>query len=425
MKEIVRCARALISGVEHRDHSFVVEDGIISSGKQTNVDGAAVREFDTDVIVAPGFINGHSHAYQVLLRGWADDLPFERWRRDALYKVIPRLTPDDIYSIFIFAFGEMLRAGITSVVEFFYLNGAGNEHAEAAIRAAHDVGIHLILARTWMDVQTAPAAFRETVEQATSRTKELIAVHPDVDICVAAHSLHAASREMIRAAADFAKVEDVMLHIHVAEAPYEGEQTRALYGASPVELLDRWDALNERMVAVHAIYLSADEKQLLAKRGARVVHNPTTNQYLGDGVCDVLTFRKLGVPISLGTDADVKPSIIDEMRGASLMQKLARLDGSALDAGSAFDFGTRQGARALRLKGGDLSPGNRADFIVIDASKIDSWSPAINAIVYRGESDWIKQTFVSGKEVYAAGQSSQEHSKAALGKISHTLRLGS
>ena len=423
MKEIVKCARAMVDGHERRDFSFAVEDGTIVDGASVG-SSATVREFDDRVIVAPGMINGHSHAYQVLLRGWADDLPFERWRRNALYKVVPRLSPDDVYWTFVFAFQEMLRAGITTVAEFFYLNGAGNEHAEAAIRAARDAGIRLILARTWMDVQTAPAAFRETIEKAQSRTLELIEAHPDVEICVAPHSLHAASREMIRAACDFAREYDRMLHIHVAEAAYEGEETLALHGATPVSLLDRWDVLNERLIAIHAIYITEEEKKLLATRGARVVHNPTTNQYLGDGVCDIPGLQRFRIPIALGTDADVKPSILDEMRAAALMQKLTLQDGAALGADSVFDFATRQGARALRTTAGTFARGASADYIVIDASAIDPWSPAVNALVYRGESAWVRQTFVRGRQAYDADHASSPQAKAAVAKIARRLDLG-
>ena len=430
MKEVVGCARALVDGVERRNFSFVVEEGVIATAGERPQDlrDATLREFGDDAIVVPGFINGHSHAYQILMRGWADDWPFERWRKDALYRVVPRLTPDDIYWTFVYAFSEMLAAGITTVVEFFYLNGSGNEHAQAAIRAAEDTGINLILARTWMDAQTAPAAFRETIEEAASRTAQLVAANPTTDICVAPHSLHGASREMVQGAAAFAREHDCLLHIHVAEAPYEGERTRALHGASPIDLLDRWDVLDNRLVAIHAIYVSDEEKKLIAKRRSRVVHNPTTNQYLGDGVCDVPTFRKLGVPIALGTDADVKPSLIDEMRAAALMQKLARLDGAALDSSTVFDFATQQGARALGSNGGALSRGKSADYVVLDASKIDPWSPPVNALVYRGEDHWVRQAFVRGRAVYSRGDDPntalREHSRDAVGKIAQRLHLG-
>jgi 5-methylthioadenosine/S-adenosylhomocysteine deaminase len=403
--ELVRCGRALVSGEPREDYAFVVRAGrIVAGGDFRDVRALArdlpARSFPDDRLIVPGFINGHSHAYQILLRGWADDWPFAKWRTDALYRVVPHLTPDDVYWTFVAAFSEMLAAGITSVAEFFYLNGSGNEPAEAAIRAASDTGIRLILARTWMDAEYAPPQFRESVDVAAERTRDLMQRYPDADVCVAPHSLHAASPEMIRAAAQFARDYDCMLHVHVAEAPYEGEETVARFGATPVALLDELGALTERTVAIHAIYLSEREKEMLASAGARVVHNPMTNQYLGDGVCDVVGLRALGVPIGLGTDADVRPSLLDEMRAAALLQKLRALDGAALGAREAFSMGTAEGARALETTGGDLIEGCPADYVVLDASRIDPWSPALNAVVYRGQDAWVQASFVGGRRVY-------------------------
>jgi len=65
-----------------------------------------------------------------------------------------------------------------------------------------------------------------------------------------------------------------------------------------------------------------------------------------------------------------------------------------------FALGTEQGARALGISGGDLLTKRPADYVVLDASKIDPWSPALNALVYRGEDAWVQATFVSGKRVY-------------------------
>ncbi|HET7813605.1 MAG TPA: amidohydrolase family protein [Candidatus Baltobacteraceae bacterium] len=405
MSEIVRCARAMAAGADVRDFAFAVDgDRIAATGTfdelQAAYADASVRTFGEDVIVVPGFINGHSHAYQILLRGWADDLTFERWRSDALYKIVPGLSPDDVYRTFCSAFREMLAAGITTVAEFFYLNGAGNAHAERAIEAANDCGIRLVFARTWMDAQYAPDAFREDIDTAAKRTQDLMAAFPQTHICIAPHSLHAASPDMLRAAAAFAADKQCMMHVHAAEAAYEGAQTYERFGHTPIALLDELGALNERTVAIHAIYIDEREKQLLAQRGARVIHNPMTNQYLGDGICDVTSLQSLGVTMGLGTDADVKPSIFEEMRAASLLQKIARLDGSALGAQTAFDMGTAQGARALNVDAGDLSAGMYADFAVVDAAGIDSWSPAVNALVYRAENGWVRQTFVGGRSVF-------------------------
>lgn len=368
---------------------------------QAKYTGAERISFGEDRIVVPGFINGHSHAYQILLRGRADDLTFDRWRSEHLYRVVPQLTPEQIHDTFLRAFTEMLAAGITTVAEFFYLNGAGNDRAQAAIDAAQETGIRLIFARTWMDGQYAPPEFREDVETARARTQQLMRrASATVQICVAPHSLHAASPEMIRAAAEFAREHACMMHVHAAEAQYEGTQTLARFGFTPIALLDRLHALDDRTIAIHAIYISEDEKKMLAHHGARVIHNPMTNQYLGDGICDVAGLQSCGVLMGLGTDADVKPSLIEEMRAASLLQKIRRLDGSALPAAAAFDLGTSQGGRALNVDAGDLAKGMYADFVAIDAGAIDAWSPAINAIVHRGENAWVRATYVGGRCVY-------------------------
>jgi 5-methylthioadenosine/S-adenosylhomocysteine deaminase len=403
--ELIRCARALVGGEERNDFAFAVRGGRIARAgtyREIAAEGAdlPVRSFPKERLIVPGFVNGHSHAYQILLRGWADDLPFERWRSEALYRVVPQLTADDVYWTFAQAFSEMLAAGITTVAEFFYLNGEGNERAEAAIRAARDTGIRLVFARTWMDASYAPPQFRESIEDATHRTADLMERYPEANVCVAPHSLHAASPEMIRAAYAFARERDCAMHLHLAEAAYEREQVVERYGLTPVRLLREWGVLDERLVAIHAIYADDEEKDLLAAAGARVVHNPMTNQYLGDGTCDTIGLLARGVTMGLGTDADVRPSIFDEMRAASLLQKLAHRDGSVLPARDAFALGTASGARALGLAGGDFRVGDAADYVVLDTTEIDPWSPAVNALVMRGSPAWVRATFVGGSRVY-------------------------
>jgi len=428
MTRIVQCARALAGGEERQEFAFAVDGDRIAAVASLDeltarFPDADLRSHGSDVFLAPGFINGHSHAYQILMRGWADDLPFERWRADALYKVVPQLTPEHIYWTFRLAFDEMLAGGITTVAEFFYLNGAGNAHAQQAIRAAHDAGIRLVFARTWMDAGYAPRAFRETIDQAAERTRALQSEFPNVHICVAPHSLHAASLDMIRAAARFARDADCMMHVHVAEAKYEGAQTLERFGSTPISLLASLDALNERTVAIHAIYVTEDEKHLLAQTDARVVHNPMTNQYLGDGICDVCGLQALGVKMGLGTDANVKPSLIEEMRAASFLQKVARLDASALDARTAVTLGTSQGASALRVDAGDLREGAFADYLVIDAAGVDAWTPLANALAYRAENGWIRETYVGGRCVRTREQPAPAQAFEAIGRLLPSLHL--
>lgn len=405
MTELIRCARAIVGGALFEDFAFLVKDGIIAEAGDFASLGArhatiATRAFPSDRLVVPGFVNGHSHAYQMLLRGWADDRTFEQWRSDALYRVLPRLEPEHLYWLFVAAFSEMLAAGITTVAEFFYLNGFGNAHAEAAIGAARDCGIGLIFARTWMDAPSAPAAFRESVGEAAERTRELCAACPDTRICIAPHSLHGASEAMLREAAAVASAIGCDVHVHVAETESEVALSLERFGTTPVVALDRFGLITERSVVVHAIAVTEEEKNLIAERGARVVRCPTTNFYLGDGLGDVIGFLGRGIPVGLGTDANVKPSILDEMRAAAYEQKARRRDGSALGAAAAYALGTSAGATALGLRAGDLACGLRADFVVLDGRGIDPWSPPVNGLVYRGEAAWVQASFVSGRRVF-------------------------
>lgn len=405
MSELIHCARAVVAGELFEDFAFLIKDGVIAeTGDFASVGvrhpTVATRAFPADRLVVPGFVNGHSHAYQTLLRGWADDRTFEQWRSDALYRVLPRLEPEHVYWLFVAAFSEMLAAGITTVAEFFYLNGFGNAHAEAAIGAARDCGIGLIFARTWMDAPAAPQAFRESAPQAAERTRELCAAHPDVRICIAPHSLHGASEAMLREAAAFASVAGCDVHVHVAETESEVALSLERFGATPVVALDRLGLITERSVVVHAIHVTEEEKNLLAERGARIVRCPATNFYLGDGLGDVIGFLERGISVGLGTDANVKPSILDEMRAASYEQKARRRDGSALGAAAAYALGTAGGAAALGLRAGDLATGLAADFVVLDGRGLDPWSPAVNGLVYRGEAAWVQATFVGGRRVF-------------------------
>jgi 5-methylthioadenosine/S-adenosylhomocysteine deaminase len=137
----------------------------------------------------------------------------------------------------------------------------------------------------------------------------------------------------------------------------------------------------------------------------------------------VHALQQLGIAVGLGTDANVKPSILDEMRAASLLQKIARYDGSALGAKAAFDLGTSQGARALRVEAGDLREGAYADYAVVDLAASDPWIPLCNQIVYRAESAHVRETYVGGRLVRTHTDQAPPQAAAALRSLLPRLHL--
>jgi 5-methylthioadenosine/S-adenosylhomocysteine deaminase len=412
----ITCERALVEGEARGETAILIEDGVIAqvgTPDEVSSQGAVVLEWG-DRAVVPGTVNAHNHSFQSLLRGLGDDLPFLEWRERALYQHGARLDAAGVHVGGLLAFGEMLLHGVTTVCDFFYLNGGSNENAQAVIDAARRLGIRLVLARCFYDWDGAPVAFRETTAQAVANflglsrryhddPRRLVTIHP------APHSLHGASRAMIEAAAGCAVDAGVPLHIHVAEEKYQVEDAQLRYGVRPLYALDAMGVLSERTVAVHGCWFDADERRLLAERGAALVHCPSSNMFLGDGVTDVVDLRALGVRVALGTDggcSNSRVSVFDEMRACALLQKVTQQNGQAISAEKCFAMGTRLGGEVLGLPVGRIAPGYRADLVALDLSDPSLWpqGPLAKNVVYSMSARAIRDVMVDGNLVVEEGR---------------------
>jgi 5-methylthioadenosine/S-adenosylhomocysteine deaminase len=396
------------------DQALLIHDGrLVEVGP---VDKVATPEGVVPVklgrrAVLPGTVNAHNHSFQSLLRGVADDRPFLVWREEALYRYAPRLGLEGTYVGALFAFAEMLLRGVTTVCDFFYLHGGSNDGARAVIRAAEDVGIRLVLARTMYDWEGAPPLFRETVDEAVERTRALHAEvrgRRRVTVLPAPHSPHAASEGMIRAGAALAEELGTPFHIHVAEEPFEVEETLAKYGHTPVRWLDSMGVLGPRACLVHCVHVDADEVALMGRRGARLLYNPNSNMFLGDGITPLTEMLAAGVEVALGTDggcSNSRVSVFDEMRAAALLQKVRHRNGTALDAGTVFRMGTRGGASLLDLPVGALAPGRLADLVAIDLDDLSTLPhlDLLKNVVYSVEPTAIRDVMVDGTWVVREG----------------------
>jgi 5-methylthioadenosine/S-adenosylhomocysteine deaminase len=368
-----------------------------------------------DVALMPGTVNAHGHAFQSLLKGFADDRTFDSWRDDVLYPFSERLSGDDIYAGALFAFAEALLAGVTTIVDFFYLHDAGNENAERVIQAAHDVGISLVLARAFYDPDAptkAPARYREPAVEAAERLGALIKAHRDdplVSVQPAPHSLHAASPETICIALDLARDAGIPCHLHLAEARYEVEQVKERYGTTPVRLLAREGLLDRHLLTIHTVWVDDMELDLLADSKTGVVHCPGANAFLGDGIARIPEMLEKGIRVALGPDggcANNRQSIFDEMRTAGLVAKARLTDGSALGAPAAFRLGTSAGAELLGVPAGEFAPGRRADIVALDLDDLSLWPRQMleRHVVNSLQATAIAKVMVAGEVVAEHGE---------------------
>jgi 5-methylthioadenosine/S-adenosylhomocysteine deaminase len=362
--------------------------------------------------VLPGTINAHGHTFQSLLRGLGDDLDFTTWRDRVLYPFSERLDRRSIALGAAFAFAEMLLHGVTTCVDFFYLQDEGNDNAEAVIEAAGQVGIRLVLARTMYDWEGAPKRYRESVADAARRTRQLMARHrhdTTVTVQPAPHSPHGASSAMIRVGWEIAESERTYFHIHVAEGRYEGERTLREHGATPVRYLDRLGVLGPRMIGVHCVWLDDAEVALMGARRTALAHCPSSNMFLGDGITRLPELLAAGVRVGLGTDGGCtsnRLSVFEEMRMASLLQRVRLLDGGALPADRVFALGTRSGAEVLGLDTGLIAPGRLADLVAVDLEhpSLHPRSDLLRSVVFAMSPQAVTDVWVHGRRVVEEGR---------------------
>jgi 5-methylthioadenosine/S-adenosylhomocysteine deaminase len=413
--QAIKAAKVWVDGA-FRDDVAVVVDGDRISGVEpaSDVDIAIVEDWG-EVALVPGTVNAHGHSFQSLLKGFSDDRPFESWRDDVLYPFSERLDGSSIYAGALFAFAEALLAGVTTTVDFFYLNDEGNENAEQVIRAGRDIGIRLVLARAFYDREAptnAPHRYREDRADAAHRCVALAAKHaddPSVYVQPAPHSLHAASPDTVATALDVAGGLDAPCHLHLAEARYERELIERRYGTTPIRLLAREGLLRSNLITVHTVWADDEELDVLAEAGCGVVHCPGANAFLGDGIARIPEMLQRGVPVALGPDggcANNRQSVFDEMRQASLLAKARLTDGGALDARRVFDMGTATGAELLGVPAGAIEPGRAADLVALDLTDL-SLQPLETLdyqIVNSMQSTAVARVMVGGEVVVDRGR---------------------
>ncbi|HEY3579828.1 MAG TPA: formimidoylglutamate deiminase [Pyrinomonadaceae bacterium] len=393
----------------------------------------------------PGLVNGHSHAFQRVIRGRTERRSqyttdsFWTWR-EQMYAAANRLTPEEIYSVSRMAFLEMALAGITAVGEFHYLHHApdGTAYSDPnligreVIRAAHDVGIRIALlrvayARAGYQREPDPQQVRfieNTPDVYLKNLDQLLAApelkHGEAWIGVAPHSVRAVPLDYAKMIVEFAKTRGLVVHMHVAEQTAEVAACIEEYRRSPVALLETEGLLSEKFTAVHAIHVTSKAVSAIADAGARVCACPTTERNLGDGVMPVDEYFEQGVPVSLGTDSQTQIDLLEDARELEYHLRLQRMsrnvlatdntddtDQSAL-ARRLFECATVNGANSIGFEGGSLEVGAPADFFTVDLDdpSIAGSSPEnlLANIVFSLSRTAVRDVIVGGKRIVADGR---------------------
>ena len=380
--------------LDHRQVDILIEGEYIRQ-VAPRIEAAAEAVIDaTDRAIVPSLVNVHTHAAMTLLRGYADDLELHTWLGEHIWPMEAKLSEEDVYWGVKLACLEMIKTGTTCFCDMYW-------HLPGTMRAVEDMGMRAVLSSAFID-------FGDPARAADFRriTEELFADPPQsserVKLSLGPHAIYTVSRDSLIWLAEFARERDLLLHIHLAETQREVEDCFKEHGLTPVRYLEKIGFLGPNVLAAHAIWLDAQEKDILAEKGVMIAHLPTSNMKLCSGPFPYRRLRGRGIAIGLGTDGCSSNNNLDmfeEMKFAALLRKSLTGDPTAMPALEAWECATLNGARILGLKGGVIAPGMLADCLLLNLNhpQLLPNHNLISNLVYSANGDCVDTTICAGK----------------------------
>jgi 5-methylthioadenosine/S-adenosylhomocysteine deaminase len=391
-------------GIVLEHHAIAIDAGRIVALLPTQL---AQAQFDpgtrvqlTDHLIAPGFVNAHTHAAMALLRGVGDDLPLGRWLNERIWPLEAALVSEEfVYDGTRLAALEMLRAGITCCSDMYF-------YPEHSARALRDVGMRAVVGIIAIEFPTPYATDAEDYLRKGLGARDMFRDDPLVGFTLAPHAPYTVADHTLARIVTLAEELDLPLHIHVHETAQEITDSLAQHGVRPLARLDRLGLVSERLIAVHAVHLEDSEIALLAQRGASVAHCPSSNLKLASGLARVADLMAHGVNVALGTDGAASNNRLDllaEARLAALLAKGTSGDATAAPAAAILEAATLGSARALGLaqRIGSIEIGKDADLVAIDLSDVETqpcFDP-LSHLVYTCGREQVSDVWVAGIRV--------------------------
>jgi len=435
--------RALLpSGWAHDVRFEVAADGHLAA---VQADAGAEGAERLSGPVLPGMPNLHSHAFQRAMAGLAEvagnpNDSFWTWR-ELMYRLVGKITPEQLQVIARQLYIEMLKAGYTSVAEFHYVHHdqAGEAYADPAelsrriSAAAASSGIGLTL----LPVLYSHAGFggqapnqgqrrfinsTEHYLQLQAQLAPVLTAQPAQQLGLCFHSLRAVTPEQITEVLA-AGNQQCPIHIHIAEQQKEVDDCLAWSGLRPLQWLYEHVPVDARWCLVHATHAQPAEVAAMARSKAVAGLCLTTEANLGDGIFPAVDFLAQGGRMGIGSDSHVSLSVVEELRWLEYGQRLRdqrrnRLhrEDQPMVGRTLYDAALRGGAQALGQPIGELAVGKRADWLVLDGQDpyiaMADGDAILNRWLFAGGDRQVRDVMVNGQWVVRQGRHEQEAQSA-------------
>ena len=362
-------------------------------------------------LVIPGLVQPHTHLCQTLFRGAADELELLDWLRERIWPFEAAHSFESLSASATLGIVELLRTGTTAILDMGTVH-----HTEAIFKACKKLGIRATVGKAMMDMgQGVPPALKETTDASLEDSLSLAdrwhqTENGRLRYAFAPRFVLSCSEALMHRVVKEARDRELMIHTHSSENAEELQAVRDCFGMSNVAYLHSLGAISENTVLAHCVWVSTEERKILAETGAHVAHCPSANLKLASGICKVPELLESGISVGIAADGAPCNNNLDafmEMRLAALIQK-PRLGPRALPAEKVFEMATLGGARALGLEGdiGSLEVGKKADIAVVrtEQAHIAPSNDPYSTLVYAAHGHDVEHVFVDGRKVVKRGR---------------------
>ncbi len=416
-----------VDGDEIADGGLFARDGWIDQvGPTAELPTTADEVVDLKGhVVMPGLVNTHHHLFQTLTRAFpgAQDSGLFDWLT-TLYPVWAGLTPDHVRVATTTGLAELALSGCTTAFDHQYLWPNGSR-VDDQIEGAGVVGIRFHVSRGSMSLGESegglpPDSLVEDEGAVLEDCQRVVERHHDPSpgamtrVVLAPCSPFSVTPELMRRTAELARDLGVGLHTHLAETADEEEFCGANFGSRPVDYVCDLGWEGPDVWYAHAVHVSPDEVDALARAGTGVAHCPTSNMRLASGVAPITSYLAAGVRVGLGVDGSASNDsshLLAEARQAMLLARLAVApamgEGEQMSARAALEMATVGGALVLgREDIGQLVPGKAADVVAFDLDQIGyagARHDPVAALVFCSPTR-VAHSWVAGRRVVRDGR---------------------
>lgn len=358
-------------------------------------------------LMLPGFIDGHVHVCQHLLRGRTNDEYPMVWTR-FLVPFESRLEPEDTYISAQLACLEMIKSGTTGFLD------SGGVHMHRAADAVLESGMRAAIAKSTMDMGDAiVGAMKETAQEAVDHTIELYDAYQGtgdgrIDIYFALRQLMTSSIDLVDMVREEAAKRNTGIHMHLCEHRNEVSFCLEHYHMRPAAFLHSKGMLNDRLVTAHNVMLSSEDIKLLAENKVNIIHCPRSNAS-NHGFPKTPEILANGGIVGLGSDGACASSmsLFDEMRVLRYITAaywgLASFDPLILACPTLLKMAVSGGAAAIGHGDelGEIAVGKKADVILLnmDQPHLYPSQKPINTIVECADGHDVTDSIINGKLV--------------------------